>query len=1042
MEGLTHYINPAHAVSLLSSLNEQRLKGKLCDVLLIVGDHKFRAHKSVLAGSSEYFHSLFARGDGEARSVVQLDFCEPDAFEDVLNYIYSSSIVVEKDCLAAVQELGYSLGISFLTNILSKKPQALYAGSRRKAPFSEEDESGLQKRSVIVCQGRSDKPRPSSAQGKRPSPTPLADLKQFSSIKCNKTSTSQNVSESGQAWAKDSSASSGNNKERGTPASASPVRKSSGVIEGLVRMTSPATVLQMGKPIQTSPMRPQLATSFSFNDSRTLQERVQPNSTGHRDHRDHRTLAHHSSVGPHASPGRPGPDRQRIDRSGPLVKSLLRRSLSMDSPVPFHSPAFELKSMQAPEETVLRPGPEKSAEHKRVKEKPKVIQPPHRRPGVFSKPPETQVHVKTEPSSPLADPSEIIRVTVGDSLPVNLRDLQMNTEHLRNVTKHSFKRKSRADGKRTQSKKSKYVIDDGDFGMEHTRRATAPRDSDTEGGPELNETRQSRIFKCWSCLKIFRSNTGLYRHVNMYHNPEKPYSCDICHKRFHTNFKVWTHCQTQHGVVKNPAPASSSYSVLDEKFQRKLIDIVREREIKKALMAKLRRNKQGLGGSQAQHFPKRGMRPKAKNYFCVYCGKVFRFHSQFKQHVKMHPGEKPATEVDEEREEGGDGGDDLTIEQEPPTSPSPGTTQEMYPCKLCNAKLPSPVEQGDHERLCRHATVCPYCNLRFTTPELKREHEGQCEYKKLTCLECMRTFKSSFSIWRHQVEVHNQNTMTPKERLSLSPADLNGETPEEAARPEPESAEVRGARDSSTVSKDDPVLSDSSEQMHFEDSDDSLNAPEDLSLSRKLDLKIKEEPAEEAVEVVEDDEVSEPGVEPKDDAAGMEVNIWTCEKCGKIFAVRNQLERHQELLCHIKPFVCHICNKAFRTNFRLWSHFQSHMASSEELSSKEADPPHPSSASPSPPPPTPAPPQPVSPPSRVKKPEAERARRASFSSFSTPKPSDAEKSVTPQESDTLFYHAPPLSAITFKRQFMCKLCHRTFKTAFSLWSHEQSHTNV
>ncbi|MGH0180975.1 UNVERIFIED_CONTAM: hypothetical protein FKN15_005550 [Acipenser sinensis] len=913
MEGLTHYINPAHAVSLLSSLNEQRLKGKLCDVLLIVGDHKFRAHKSVLAGSSEYFHSLFARGDGEARSVVQLDFCEPDAFEDVLNYIYSSSIVVEKDCLAAVQELGYSLGIAFLTNILSKKPQALYAGSRRKASFSEEDESGLQKQSVIVCQGRSDKPRPSSAQGKRPSPTPLADLKQFSTIKCNKTSTSQNVSESGQAWAKDSRASSGNNKERGTPASVSPVRKSSGVIEGLVRMTSPATVLQMGKPIQTSPMRPQLATSFSFNDSRTLQERVQPNSTGHR---DHRTLGHHSSVGPHASPGRPGPDRQRIDRSGPLVKSLLRRSLSMDSPVPFHSPAFELKSMQAPEETVLQPGPERSAEHKHVKEKPKVIQPPHRRPGVFSKPSETEVHVKTEPSSPLVDPSEIIRVNVGDSLPVNPRDLQMNTEHLRNVTKHSFKRKSRPDGKRTQSKKSKYVTDDGDFGMEHTRRAAAPRDSDTEGGPELNETRQSRIFKCWSCLKIFRSNTGLYRHVNMYHNPEKPYSCDICHKRFHTNFKVWTHCQTQHGVVKNPAPASSSYSVLDEKFQRKLIDIVREREIKKALMAKLRWNKQGLGGSQAQHFPKRGLRPKQKSL-----------------------SDPALISLNEQRLKG----------------------------KLCDVLL----IVGDHKFRAHKSVLAgssEYFHSLFARGDGEARSVVQLDFCEPDAFEDVLNYIYSSSI------IVEKDCLAAVQELGYSLG----------------------------ISFLTNILS---------------KKPQALYTGSRRKAPFSEE-----------------------DESGLQKR--TCEKCGKIFAVRNQLERHQELLCHIKPFVCHICNKAFRTNFRLWSHFQSHMASSEELSSKEADPPHPSSASPSPPPPTPAPPQPVSPPSRVKKPEAERARRASFSSFSTPKPSDAEESVTPQESDTLFYHAPPLSAITFKRQFMCKLCHRTFKTAFSLWSHEQSHTNV
>ncbi|KAB0403512.1 hypothetical protein E2I00_002454, partial [Balaenoptera physalus] len=376
MEGLLHYINPAHAISLLSALNEERLKGQLCDVLLIVGDQKFRAHKNVLAASSEYFQSLFTNQENESQTVFQLDFCEPDAFDNVLNYIYSSSLFVEKGSLAAVQELGYSLGISFLTNIASKTPQAPFPTCpNRKKPFAEDDENSSQKRSVI------------------------ADF--------------------------------------------------------------------------------------------------------------------------------PG--------SG--------------------------------------------------------------------------------------------------------------------LSKDEF--------------------------------------------AELEGARPNKKFKCKHCLKIFRSTAGLHRHVNMYHNPEKPYACDICHKRFHTNFKVWTHCQTQHGI-------------------RKLIDIVREREIKKALILKLRRGRpgfQGPGGSPAQAI-KRSLRSRAKGAY---------------------------------------------------------------------------------------------------------------------------------------------------------------------------------------------------------------------------------------------------------------------------------LERHQELLCSVKPFICHVCNKAFRTNFRLWSHF------------------HPTGL-----PENPAP--------------------------------SADKLFAARESDTLFYHAPPLSAITFKRQFMCKLCHRTFKTAFSLWSHEQTHS--
>ncbi|KAI4542581.1 hypothetical protein MG293_007960 [Ovis ammon polii] len=240
----------------------------------------------------------------------------------------------------------------------------------------------------------------------------------------------------------------------------------------------------------------------------------------------------------------------------------------------------------------------------------------------------------------------------------------------------------------------------------------------------------------------------------MYHNPEKPFACDICHKRFHAIFKVWTHCRTQHGVAKNPAPAASSHAVLDEKFQRKLLDTVREREIKQALILKLRRGRPGF------HRP--GGPP-----------------AQLKQRVKMPPGRRPVG---------------LPGPRGPGSAwpPRPDLTGEA----TGPARPPVPPEPGQ-----------------------RRPHGG-------------------------------------------------------GRGPEP---------------------------VNF-DSEDSTCLPEDLSLSKPLKIQVKEEPAEEAEE----------------------------QKCGKTFPAPKQLERHQELLCSAKPFTCHVCNKAFRTNFRLWSHFQPHMAQASE----------------------------------------------------------------------------------------------------------------
>ncbi|XP_054829043.1 zinc finger and BTB domain-containing protein 21 [Eublepharis macularius] len=1042
MEGLLHYINPAHAISLLSALNEKRLKGQLCDVVLIVGDQKFRAHKNVLAASSEYFQTLFTK-ENETQSVFQLDFCEPDTFDNVLNYIYSSSLFVEKSSLAAVQEVGYSLGISFLTNIVSKSPQApLPACPIKKIMVQEEDESMSQKRSVIVCQSKNE------AQGEnvvQPHHELSHSFKLSSSVAIKtkhpqvtqSTEFLHSLPLNEKKWLKD-------NFVR-----YSKCHDTSGVLDDQSRTKRNAMLSQTpfsdkeviaDEPRGTSaevplkrPCPPVVSVRSSSESTFLLQEMGKGAGAG-----EDRNLLYYSKLGLVIPSRVPVSENQSIDRSGPLVKSLLRRSLSMDSQVPVYLPSADLNSSlvssaisnaQGRTLNIISPKPsmKEPSEKASVDDKTQVIHPHRLRSFSASQstdreitsPPLTEIRIKTEPSSPLSDPSEIIRVTVGDASSANKSHLCKIEDDCRDLSRLPAKRRFQADRRfpikkiKVDERASPGSEDNFEENSNPVPLETDFPDSDISKDEygELEETKPNKKFKCKHCLKIFRSTAGLHRHVNMYHNPEKPYACDICHKRFHTNFKVWTHCQTQHGIVKNPSPASSSHAVLDEKFQRKLIDIVREREIKKALIVKLRRGKQGFQGQAASQVQviKRNLRSRTRGaYICTYCGKAYRFLSQFKQHIKMHPGEKTVgvNKVLKPKE-------DIHVE-------SPVENKKVYQCRLCNAKLSSLIEQGNHERLCRNATVCPYCSLRFSSLELKHDHEIACEYKKLTCLECMRTFKSSFSIWRHQVEVHNQNTMAPTENFSLPVLEHNGEV---SSTSKSHSQSELNKMNNFVTAKEDSVFSDSSEQINF-DSEDSSCLPEDLSVSKQFKIQIKEEPADD----IEEEVVSEAIREPKGTVANKDTGLWPCEKCGKIFTVHKQLERHQELLCSVKPFICHVCNKAFRTNFRLWSHFQSHMAqATEEPVYKEPEMSAPAN-SPSPPPLPPPPPLPKIQPLEPDSPTGLLET-----------PSATEKLFVPQESDTLFYHAPPLSAITFKRQYMCKFCHRTFKTAFSLWSHEQTH---
>ncbi|XP_020670414.1 zinc finger and BTB domain-containing protein 21 isoform X2 [Pogona vitticeps] len=719
MEGLLHYINPAHSISLLSALNEERLKGQLCDVVLIVGDQKFRAHKNVLAASSEYFQTLFTKKENESQSVFQLDFCEPDTFDNVLNYIYSSSLFVEKSSLAGVQEVGYSLGISFLTNIVSRSPQVpLPACPIKKILFHEEDENNSQKRSVIVCQTKNETQGENVVQAPQDishSSKPLSSV----AVKTKRPQVTQSteclhsLSLNERRWLKDSSLR--YSKSHETSGAVDDQRTKRNTIlsqkpfvdkEMIADQPGGSDQLLKGKAAEVPlkrPCPPVMPLCSSSESTFLLSETGKGAGAG-----EDRNLLYYSKLGLVIPSRVAGPENQSIDRSGPLVKSLLRRSLSMDSQVPTYSSSIDLKLSQ--------------------------------------------------------------------------------------------------------------------------------------GSTVVNKTQ---------------------------------------------------------GRTLNVIPPKVSMKESSEKA------------------------------------------------------------------------------------------------------------------------APDDTTQGNHERLCRNATVCPYCSLRFSSLELKHDHEITCEYKKLTCLECMRTFKSSFSIWRHQVEVHNQNTMAPTENFSLPVLEHNGELSSASrlhSQPEP------NKMNNVVAAKEDGVFSDSSEQINF-DSEDSSCHPEDLSISKQFKLQIKEEPADDVEE-----EISEGNPESKEGVANKDTGLWPCEKCGKIFTVHKQLERHQELLCSVKPFICHVCNKAFRTNFRLWSHFQSHMTqAAEEPVRKEPDM-CASANSPSPPPLPPPPPLP-----KIQPLEPDSPTGLSET------PSATEKLFVPQESDTLFYHAPPLSAITFKRQYMCKLCHRTFKTAFSLWSHEQTH---
>ncbi|EDM10645.1 BTB and CNC homology 1 (predicted), isoform CRA_a [Rattus norvegicus] len=69
------YESSVHSTNVLLSLNDQRKKDVLCDVTVLVEGQQFRAHRSVLAACSSYFHSrIVGQTDAELTITLPQEF--------------------------------------------------------------------------------------------------------------------------------------------------------------------------------------------------------------------------------------------------------------------------------------------------------------------------------------------------------------------------------------------------------------------------------------------------------------------------------------------------------------------------------------------------------------------------------------------------------------------------------------------------------------------------------------------------------------------------------------------------------------------------------------------------------------------------------------------------------------------------------------------------------------------------------------------------------------------------------------------------------
>lgn len=120
---LMAFHSDAHQQSILSRLDELRKKELLCDITLVVEDVHFKAHRALLAASSDYFSLMFT-ADRASQPVYQLHGMEAKMFAAVLEFIYSAQVSVEPSATEQLLDVARLMEVHELVKVLAELPRS------------------------------------------------------------------------------------------------------------------------------------------------------------------------------------------------------------------------------------------------------------------------------------------------------------------------------------------------------------------------------------------------------------------------------------------------------------------------------------------------------------------------------------------------------------------------------------------------------------------------------------------------------------------------------------------------------------------------------------------------------------------------------------------------------------------------------------------------------------------------------------------------------------------------------------------------------
>jgi kelch-like protein 18 len=103
IENVENFSDPKWSSIGFQTMEEIRRMGKLCDITLVANDHKFTAHKIVLAASIPYFHAMFLHEMIESKQdVITINSVDPSALEQFINYSYNGKITITNENVQSI----------------------------------------------------------------------------------------------------------------------------------------------------------------------------------------------------------------------------------------------------------------------------------------------------------------------------------------------------------------------------------------------------------------------------------------------------------------------------------------------------------------------------------------------------------------------------------------------------------------------------------------------------------------------------------------------------------------------------------------------------------------------------------------------------------------------------------------------------------------------------------------------------------------------------------------------------------------------------